>query len=87
MLMFFRRLVGTDPEQCEVQERFKRGLNGFDERAEELHDIDAKLAAVVATVDKKNDSIRAARRTDLSGGHKLNLTITGESCGGNKAGA
>ena len=77
MLMFFRRLFGTDETQCEVQARFKRNLNGFDQRAEELTGIEAKLATIVLTVDKKHDSIRAARRSDLSGEHSLNLPAGG----------
>ena len=29
MLMFFRRLFGTDETQCEVQARFKRSTTPF----------------------------------------------------------
>lgn len=77
MIVFLKRLAGVETTQREVRERFKRNLNGFDERAAELEGIEAKLAGVAETVDKKSTSIRAAQRTDLSGEHKLNLPAGG----------
>jgi len=86
MFMFFRRLVGIESAQREERERFRRNLNGFDDRAEELEDIEGQLAIVVKTVDEKQDSIRAARRQGSSGEHILNLTLMGDGRDGEEAG-
>jgi len=77
MFTFFRRLIGTDPIQRAVNRRFRNGLNGFDKRAEEIEGIEGQLASIISTVEKKQDSLRAARRTDMSGEHRLNLAVGG----------
>jgi hypothetical protein len=80
MIVFLKRLVGIESEQREVHARFKRGLNGFDERAEELEDVESKIAAVMKALEEKKEAMQASRRSGASGEHSLNLTMDGESC-------
>ena len=73
MIVFLKRLVGREEGQVREEERFKKNLNGFDAKQEELAEIETKLREVLDAIEDKQESIRARPRSSISGHHELKL--------------
>lgn len=59
MIVFLKRLIGTEEDQVRERERFHRNLNGFDTRQKELDGIEEQLTHILDAVEEQQDSIRA----------------------------
>lgn len=59
MIVFLKRLIGAEKGQLFEDARFKKNLNGFDNRQRELEDVEDQLVKILDAVEEQQDSIRA----------------------------
>lgn len=58
MIVFLKRLIGSEEGQLYEGARFKKNLNGFDDRQKELEDVEGQLAKIMNAVEEQQESIR-----------------------------
>ena len=79
MLVFLKRLIGVEEDQVREDERFRRNLDGFDERQGKLDGLEEQLGEILSGVETKQQVIRTRPSSATSGSHALNLNIGGAS--------
>jgi hypothetical protein len=66
MIVFLKRLIGTEESQVRERERFRKNLNGFDTRQKEMDGIEDQLSRILDAVEEQQESIRARPSSIIS---------------------
>jgi len=77
MIIFLKRLIGVEEDQIREDERFKKNLNGFDDRQEKLDGLEDQLSEILAGVETKQRIICTRPGSAASGRYALNLQTGG----------